>query len=104
MGRVAVSTKKRRSAALSGARIGLLRATLLFGSVAIALSLVAVPAIERRSRVMASADQPQLDTMITGSVRSSGARRQYVVSRSVLQPAGAAPCITYAGGGRSGSC
>lgn len=87
---------------LAEARTGLFRATLLFGSIAVALALIVAPAAERGAKYAVSG-APQLDPIATGSIRS-GEAGSYTIRRSVLQPAGAAPCIVFSGGGRSGAC
>ncbi len=46
-----------------------------------------------------------IDMTTTGSVRTGdGSKTRYVVRRSVLQPAGDAPCIIYNSGRREGNC
>lgn len=74
-------------------RTGLLRATLLFGAVAMALALVLAPVAQG---TVEYASRPQLDMMTTGSIVAPS--NTYTVRRSVLQPAGAAPCVLFPGG------
>ena len=80
---------------------GLFRATLLFGALAVFLSLLVPPIAERSASYVAGDNRPDLDMMATGSVAKSS---EYTLRRSVLQPADAAPCVIYADGRRLGSC
>lgn len=81
---------------------GLLRFTLLFGFVAVALAMLAVPMLQNGVRQTSLAGQAAgLDTMSTGSVRNGD---RYVIRRSVLQRSPDAVCIIREGGSRSGSC
>ncbi len=80
-------------------RTGLFRATLLFGSIALALALIVAPAAKRGADYVAST--AQVDTMATGSIGSSN---RYTVRRSVLQRSGARPCVIFSDGGSTGAC
>jgi hypothetical protein len=83
------------------AGMGLLRVTLLFGSAAIALALVATPYLADHSRQQAvSARYGGLDLMSTGSIGASS----YTVRRSVLQSSPNAICVISDNGMRSGDC
>lgn len=63
---------------------GLLRVTLLFGSVAIALALVLAPIMERRTRE-ASLEGIGFDYIATGSInRTKG--EIYTIRRSIVEP------------------
>ncbi|MGN6584845.1 MAG: hypothetical protein ACTHJV_14190 [Rhizobiaceae bacterium] len=78
---------------------GLLRMTLLFGTATIAMALLAVPMLERRTEI-AQNDAIGLDMTSTGSI----SRRQiYTVERSVLQAPGNF-CIIQQDGSRQGNC
>lgn len=84
-------------------RTGLMRATLLFGVIAVAFVLIVLPQAKR----VAGADfasVPQLDMMTTGSISPAGGSRTqvYTVQRSVLQDGG--PCYTFANGDKRGAC
>ena len=65
------------------------------------LALILAPAVDRGADYVLSGDRPMLDMMATGSI---GPSTRYTVSRSVLQPAGAPPCILYAGSPGGGRC
>lgn len=89
---------------LSGASVGLLRLTLLFGSAGVALTLILVPIADRHARdgTFASFQAPGIDLMSTGTVAPRG--ESYTIRRSVLQPDPASVCIIRDSGSRSGSC
>lgn len=81
---------------------GLLRITLLFGSIAVAIAMLIVPLLQNSLRSTAvEGHAAGLDTIATGSI-SNGSR--YTIRRSVLQPGPDAVCIIRENGGRSGSC
>jgi|SRR3954451_21177736 hypothetical protein len=84
------------------AGVGLLRVTLLFGSAAVALALIAVPVLDNQTRSSSrDALAGGLDPMSTGSI---GSRATYTLRRSVLQPSPSSVCIIRADGQRSGDC
>lgn len=86
-------------ATLKGLRRALLRAAIMSGSLAVLVVMVFGHGSERGFRY---ADGPAgVDDMMTGSINGSS---RYVVSRSVLQPAGAMPCLHFPDGTRRGSC
>lgn len=93
--------RPRRSIGAVG--MGVLRVTLLFGSAAIALSILSASYLDSHfSQHFASADpQSGLDMMSTGSI---GRTSTYTIRRSVLQPSPEAVCIIRENGARSGSC
>ncbi|WP_144222642.1 hypothetical protein [Mesorhizobium amorphae] len=81
--------------------MGMLRVTLLFGSAAVALSILGASYLDNQlGQRFASAD-PGLDMMSTGSI---GRMSTYTVRRSVLQPSPDAVCIIRDNGTRSGAC
>lgn len=84
------------------AGMGVLRITLLFGSAAIALALLATPLLDRGSRQQFARDTypAGLDMTSTGSI----GRTVYTVRRSVLQASPDAVCIISSSGRRSGDC
>ncbi len=82
--------------------MGIVRLTLLFGTVAVALSLFAASWLAGRTPEQWSRAEPAgLDFMTTGSVARGGT---YTVRRSVLQSAPSAVCIIRADGTRSEDC
>ena len=86
---------------IAEARTGLFRATLLFGSIAAALSLIVVPAADRHAR-MAVERGTEIDPVVTGSIVPPEHSR-YTVRRSVLQPDNG-PCLLYPDGTQRGAC
>ncbi len=86
----------------SRAGMGVLRITLLFGSAAVAVALMAIPYLDgKQERFIARSDAGGLDMMSTGSIRSDST---YTVRRSVLQPSPGSVCIIRQNGARSGEC
>jgi len=85
------------------AGMGILRITLLFGSAAVALALIATPFLDSQTRsLVARGDFPGgLDMTATGSISH---RETYTVRRSVLQPQPSSICIIRSDGMRSGDC
>lgn len=86
------------------AGFGLLRITLLFGSVAVAIAMLAVPLLQNgmRQSSLEGGTAAGLDTIATGSVRNNGDR--YILRRSVLQSSPDAVCVIRPNGTRSGAC
>jgi hypothetical protein len=83
------------------AGMGVLRITLLFGSAAIALALLATPLLDRGAQRFARNTYPSgLDMTSTGSI----GRTTYTIRRSVLQPSPDSVCIIGNNGRHSGDC
>ncbi|RJT35277.1 hypothetical protein D3227_21905 [Mesorhizobium waimense] len=84
------------------AGMGILRITLLFGSAAVALALIATPFLDSQARSQSARDSfGGLDAMSTGSI---GHRDTYTLRRSVLQPMPSSVCVIRNDGTRSGEC
>jgi hypothetical protein len=85
------------------ANSGALRVALLFGSAAVAFTLILTPFIDRSAgNVIASRGlAQQLDQTTTGSISTSAS---YTVRRSVLQSSPGAVCVIRESGSRSGEC
>lgn len=95
------SIRRDRSSRAAEAGMGVLRLTLLFGSAAVAMALLATPLLDRESRQFAGGPFPAgLDMTSTGSI----GKTVYTVRRSVLQSSPDAVCIISAAGRRSGDC
>jgi hypothetical protein len=92
-----------RGTFLGIAGVGILRATLLFGSAAVALALVLAPIVDNQTRQF-SATPAGLDRMSTGSITRPGTGGGYTIRRSVLQDSPSAICIIRDNGRRSGNC
>lgn len=87
-------------AARAGA--GILRVTLLFGLVAVALALVATSFLDQNSRLQLGQMRfDGLDFTTTGSI---GRNNNYTLRRSVLQETPQSICVIHANGTRSGQC
>ena len=94
------SIRGQRGTFLGIAGGGILRATLLFGSAAVALALILAPIADNQTRRLTSAGG--IDRMSTGSV--SRPQTGYTIRRSVLQDSPGAICIIRNDGSRSGDC
>ena len=76
-------------------RTGALNVALLFGTAAIALSLIVTPMLAKRqdSQHMAHV-QEEFDLITTGSIKSEEqGSKHYTIRRSVLQPTPGAVCV-----------
>ena len=82
---------------------GALRVALLFGSAAVAFTLILTPIIDRGAGNFAAKRQnpSALDTTATGSILNT---RGYTVRRSILQGTPASVCIISEDGSQSGKC
>jgi hypothetical protein len=91
-----------RTSRAADAGMGILRITLLFGSAAVALALIAAPLLDTGSRPQHARDGfAGIDTMSTGSIGRPGT---YTIRRSVLQSSPDAVCVIRENGRRSGDC
>ena len=91
-----------RASRAADAGMGILRITLLFGSAAVALALVAVPLLDGDSPPQHARDGfAGVDMMSTGSI---GRSSTYTIRRSVLQSSPDAVCVIRDTGRRSGDC
>ena len=84
---------------LGVAGTGVLRIALLFGSAAVALTLIMAPFAENYARSQVAGG---FDMMSTGSTPAK--QNSYTIRRSVLQPAPESVCIIRPNGSRSGEC
>lgn len=76
-------------------RVGILNVALLFGTAAIALSLIVTPMLANRA-----SNEPRLatvpddiDNILTGSIQRNEPGKSYTVRKSILREDGAAPCV-----------
>lgn len=90
---------ERRGLLLNVAGMVMLRATLLFGSAAVALALILTPLADRFSRN--SSIGVGVDYMSTGSIERPS---NYTIRRSVLQKDSSSVCIVQANGRYTGDC
>lgn len=94
--------RPQRGSTVFNAGMGLLRITLLFGSAAVALALIAVPLLDNdRSQQVAHDAFIGIDHTSTGSIGGAGT---YTVRRSVLQSSPDSVCVIRQNGRRSGDC
>ncbi|MER8828446.1 hypothetical protein NKH73_26570 [Mesorhizobium sp. M0938] len=103
------SIRPERNYRAVNAGMGILRITLLFGSAAVALALIATPFLDSRMRLQSDRADfvGGLDRMSTGSIESRnsiGRRGTYTLRRSVLQPLPSSVCVIRDNGKRSGDC
>jgi hypothetical protein len=92
------------NSSVSEAGHGMLRITLLFGSLAIAIALFLTPVLDRTdtSDLTASAIYGGVDRTATGTVRRDA--RQYTIRRSILQNTPGSMCIIHSNGMQTGDC
>ena len=96
------SIRPERGFRAADAGMGILRITLLFGSAAVALALIATPFLDSQTRSLSARDGfGGLDMTATGSVSH---RETYTLRRSVLQPQPSSVCIIRSNGRSSGDC
>jgi hypothetical protein len=89
------------SSAVGDAGFGILRITLLFGSLAIAIALFVAPVLDRDSRGPLTASiYGGLDRTATGTIGAT--TREYTIRRSVLKPG--STCIIHSNGIQAGKC
>ena len=84
--------------------MGLIRISLLFGSAAIALALIATPMLEKiggSEKPLAVRASLGVDPISTGAIGNGGA---YTIRRSVLQASPTSTCVIRQNGTRSGDC
>lgn len=82
---------------------GILRLTLLFGSVAVAFALFLAPLMSRNDGFSFGGrlSGQNIDQMATGSISNGNA---YIVRKSVLQNSPNSICVIRADGRKSGDC
>jgi len=97
------SIRPDRSFRAADAGMGILRITLLFGSAAVALALIAAPLLDSQTRSQGARDgfAGGLDMGSTGSI---GRRDTYTLRRSVLQALPSSICVIRSDGSRHGDC
>ncbi|MRX35204.1 hypothetical protein [Aminobacter sp. MDW-2] len=91
-----------RSSPTARARAGILRVSLLFGLIAIALTLFVTPFLEDRARpILGQLRLDGLDYTATGSVSRTNT---YTLRRSVLQETPQSVCVIHPHGEHTGDC
>ncbi|MGL4488200.1 MAG: hypothetical protein ACRCU5_01995 [Rhizobiaceae bacterium] len=87
--------------ALEPAKSGVLRISLLFGSIAVAFALFLVPIANRQSSDIARANVSSLDLISTGATSRAN---EYTIRKSVLQSKASSECILRSDGSSVGDC
>lgn len=88
-------------------RVGVLNIALLFGTAAIALTLILTPMLSSQStqrRVAATPMPDPYDNITTGSIKKQDGPRRYTIRRSVLQEQPGAVCIVDGYGAKGPGC
>ena len=78
-----------------------LNIALLFGTAAVALSLILTPMLSDKSKSSVLASAPEFDAITTGSIPKTENGKRYTIRRSVLQQEPGAVCVIqgYGDGG-----
>ena len=96
------TVRVRQRTAYSSGKIGALNIALLFGTAAIALSLIITPMLADRGDQRRLAHvQEEFDRITTGSIGGERGAKQYTIRRSVLQETPGAVCIVQGYGSAS---
>jgi hypothetical protein len=99
------TVRDRQRATYRSGKTGALNIALLFGTAAIALSLIVTPMLAERSDQKRLAHvQEDFDMLTTGSIKpAESGSKQYTIRRSVLQETPGSVCIVQ-GYGADGGC
>ncbi|MBX9468575.1 hypothetical protein [Rhizobium rhizophilum] len=88
------AARSRERSSIKTGRTGVLNIALLFGTAAIALSLVLTPMLASKSDRKTLAYQPdEFDMITTGSIPKDDSGKRYTIRRSVLQETPGSVCI-----------
>lgn len=88
------AARSRERSSVKTGRTGVLNIALLFGTAAIALSLVVTPMLADKTEKKTLAFQPdEYDMMSTGSIPKADGGKRYTIRRSVLQETPGSVCI-----------
>jgi|ERR1700710_1808237 hypothetical protein len=84
-------------------RTGALNIALLFGTAAVALSLILTPMLSDKSKSSVLASAPDFDNITTGSIPTTSENgKRYTIRRSVLQQEPGSVCVVQGYGGDGG--
>ncbi|MDL2403269.1 hypothetical protein [Rhizobium mayense] len=86
----------------SSRKTGALNIALLFGTAAVALSLILTPMLSDKSKSSVLASAPDLDNITTGTIPQIENGKRYTIRRSVLQQEPGSVCIVQGYGADSG--
>lgn len=88
------TVEDRQSYSAKSRRIGVLNVALLFGMVAIALSLIVTPMLAGKTPSARFAQVPDnVDMISTGSIKRGDRPTSYSIRRSITQPTPGSVCI-----------
>ena len=89
------TVEDRQSYSAKSRRIGVLNVALLFGMIAIALSLIITPMVAGKSSQPRFAQGPSdnFDMITTGSIKRTEQPKTYSIRRSVTQPMPGTSCV-----------
>ncbi|NTJ44814.1 hypothetical protein G6L28_19670 [Agrobacterium larrymoorei] len=88
------TVEDRQSYSAKSRRIGVLNVALLFGMVAVALSLIVTPMLAGKTSPTRFAQNPETFDMIsTGSINRGEQPKSYSIRRSITQPMPGSVCI-----------
>jgi hypothetical protein len=98
------AARTRERSSIKSGRTGVLNIALLFGTAAIALSLVLTPMLAAKTDRKTLAFEPaDYDMMTTGSIPKGDPGKRYTIRRSVLQETPGSVCIID-GNGNGQAC
>jgi hypothetical protein len=97
------AVREKEQTSFKSRRTGALNIALLFGTAAVALSLILTPMLSDKSKSSVLASAPDFDSITTGSIPTSENGKRYTIRRSVLQQEPGSVCVVQ-GYGADGGC
>jgi hypothetical protein len=97
------AVREKEQTSFKSRRTGALNIALLFGTAAVALSLILTPMLSDKSKSSVLASAPDFDNITTGSIPTSENGKRYTIRRSVLQQEPGSVCVVQ-GYGADGGC
>ncbi len=97
------AVREKEQTSSTSRKTGALNIALLFGTAAVALSLILTPMLSDKSKSGVLASAPDFDNITTGSIPKTENGKRYTIRRSVLQQEPGAVCIVQ-GYGADGGC
>ncbi|MGO4568810.1 hypothetical protein AB4Z52_28115 [Rhizobium sp. 2YAF20] len=97
------AVREKEQTSFKSRRTGALNIALLFGTAAVALSLILTPMLADKSKSSVLASAPDFDNITTGSIPTSENGKRYTIRRSVLQQEPGSVCVVQ-GYGADGGC
>jgi hypothetical protein len=96
------AVREKEQTSFTSRKTGALNIALLFGTAAVALSLILTPMLSDKSKSSVLASAPDFDNITTGSIPKLEKGRRYTIRRSVLQKEPGSVCIVQGYGADSG--